>query len=296
MISGTSPFPSRYQSFTGILFLPVSFSTTMASSSPSNDSTFFFFFLDSAFALFLPNSTASPLKCSATLLSKSVPPNRLFPTVAKTSVTPPPTSNTETSKVPPPKSNTSINSSSSSKWAFSSDAAPYASAAASGSGSNLTLGTPANSDARIVARRWDSVKYAGTPMTARVTLADAAADDASPFRRRWSRSAVSYNLRSMHADICSGRSSTSSVVVASIVLASSVEGGFMLHASKAGSSLACSNCLCNFGNSPSFLFFHLLTCCFFLFFFFFPFLGLVDFSNMSKAASKLSRLSKLSKL
>mmetsp|Transcript_107949 Transcript_107949/g.304149 ORF Transcript_107949/g.304149 Transcript_107949/m.304149 type:complete len:271 (-) Transcript_107949:3-815(-) len=110
---------------------------------------------------FLSNSEASQPTIRR---SKSSPPRRVSPFVARTSQTPLPTSKIETSKVPPPRSKTMIVS----LFFLSS---PYANEAAVGSFTIRSTSKPAMTPASFVARRCESLKYAGTVTTALVTLA-----------------------------------------------------------------------------------------------------------------------------
>ena len=97
--------------------------------------------------------------------SKSSPPKRLSPAVAKTSNTPSAISRSEISNVPPPKSYTKI------FWfLLSALSKPYARAAAVGSLIMRITSSPAILPASLVAWRWLSVKYAGTVITAWVTF------------------------------------------------------------------------------------------------------------------------------
>ena len=91
--------------------------------------------------------------------SKSSPPRWVSPFVDFTSKTPSPSSRIEISNVPPPRSNTAI---------FSSFflSRPYASAAAVGSLIILRTSRPAIFPASFVACLWESLKYAGTVITA----------------------------------------------------------------------------------------------------------------------------------
>ena len=95
--------------------------------------------------------------------SKSSPPKCVSPFVDLTSKTPSPNSKIEISKVPPPKSNTAIVSS-----FFLSR--PYANDAAVGSLMILLTFSPAILPASFVACLWESLKYAGTVITASVTV------------------------------------------------------------------------------------------------------------------------------
>ena len=96
-------------------------------------------------------------------LSKSSPPRKVSPEVESTSNTPSPTSRMDTSKVPPPRSKIRIVS-----FAFFSK--PYASDAAVGSLMILKTSTPAIWPASFVACLCESLKYAGTVITALVTV------------------------------------------------------------------------------------------------------------------------------
>ena len=84
--------------------------------------------------------------------------------VARTSNTPPPISRTDTSNVPPPKSYTNTFSS------FSCLSRPYAKAAAVGSLMILLTSNPAILPASLVACLCESLKYAGTVITASFTV------------------------------------------------------------------------------------------------------------------------------
>ena len=95
--------------------------------------------------------------------SKSSPPRWVSPFVAFTSNTPSPSCRIEMSNVPPPRSYTATTSS-----FFLSR--PYASAAAVGSLTMRRTSSPAIWPASLVAWRWLSSKYAGTVMTAWMTL------------------------------------------------------------------------------------------------------------------------------
>ena len=97
------------------------------------------------------------------LSSKSSPPSLLLPFVARTSKTPSLISSMDTSKVPPPRSNTMI------FWSCSLSI-PYASAAAVGSLIILSTSIPAIFPASLVACLCESLKYAGTVMTAWVIV------------------------------------------------------------------------------------------------------------------------------
>ena len=96
--------------------------------------------------------------------SQSSPPRCVSPCVLFTSKTPSPISRTETSNVPPPRSNT--------KMVSSCDdlSRPYASAAAVGSLIMRRTLRPAIAPASFVAVRCASSKYAGTVITASVTV------------------------------------------------------------------------------------------------------------------------------
>ncbi len=100
---------------------------------------------------------------SMTRWSQSSPPSWVFPAVALTSKTPSPISSSDTSKVPPPRSKTRI------VWSCCLSS-PYASAADVGSLMIRSTSSPAICPASLVAWRWESSKYAGTVMTAWVTL------------------------------------------------------------------------------------------------------------------------------
>ncbi len=97
------------------------------------------------------------------LRSKSSPPRWVSPFVDLTSKMPLPISRIEISKVPPPRSNTAIFPS----FLLSS---PKARAAAVGSLMIRTTFRPAILPASLVAWRWLSSKYAGTVITASLTL------------------------------------------------------------------------------------------------------------------------------
>jgi len=101
---------------------------------------------------------------SMTRWSKSSPPKWVSPLVDLTSNTPSPSSRMEISKVPPPKSYTAIFSS-----LLVSLPNPYANAAAVGSFTMRFTSKPAILPASLVAWRWESLKYAGTVMTASTT-------------------------------------------------------------------------------------------------------------------------------
>src|SRR3989449_3092517 len=96
-------------------------------------------------------------------LSMSMPPRAVSPLVEMTSNTPSPISIRVTSNVPPPRSRTQIFPS-----PFLSN--PYARAAAVGSFTRRWTSRPAIFPASLVACRWLSLKYAGTVITACVTL------------------------------------------------------------------------------------------------------------------------------
>ncbi len=100
---------------------------------------------------------------SMTRWSQSSPPRWVLPAVDLTSNTPSPISSTDTSNVPPPRSNTRI------VWSFSLSS-PYASDAAVGSLMMRSTSRPAISPASLVAWRCASSKYAGTVMTAWLTV------------------------------------------------------------------------------------------------------------------------------
>mmetsp|Transcript_853 Transcript_853/g.3333 ORF Transcript_853/g.3333 Transcript_853/m.3333 type:complete len:480 (-) Transcript_853:793-2232(-) len=119
----------------------------------------------------------SSAKKSVIRLSKSSPPRWVSPEVDRTSKTPSPTSSTETSKVPPPKSNTRMVS-------FFLDSKPYAREAAVGSLMILSTSRPAIFPASLVACLWESLKYAGTVMTALSTLSFKNLDASSVSLRR----------------------------------------------------------------------------------------------------------------
>mmetsp|Transcript_89283 Transcript_89283/g.198427 ORF Transcript_89283/g.198427 Transcript_89283/m.198427 type:complete len:214 (+) Transcript_89283:1116-1757(+) len=104
----------------------------------------------------------SATRCSRILWSRSSPPREVSPFVAFTSKTPPEISRIEMSKVPPPKSKTAM------VWpSFAS--MPKASAAAVGSLMIRSTSSPAILPASLVAWRWESLKYAGTVITAWLT-------------------------------------------------------------------------------------------------------------------------------
>ena len=95
-------------------------------------------------------------------MSKSSPPRWLSPQVARTSITPSPISIIDTSKVPPPKSYTII-------FCDDSLSSPYESAAEVGSFIIRFTSRPAIFPASLVAFLCESLKYAGTVITASVT-------------------------------------------------------------------------------------------------------------------------------
>ena len=99
------------------------------------------------------------------MLSKSSPPRCVLPAVAFTSKMPSSMANSDTSNVPPPRSkiNTFV-----SPLAFLSN--PYAIAAAVGSLMIRLTSKPAIAPASLVACRCESLKYAGTVMTASLTV------------------------------------------------------------------------------------------------------------------------------
>mmetsp|Transcript_40160 Transcript_40160/g.103978 ORF Transcript_40160/g.103978 Transcript_40160/m.103978 type:complete len:319 (+) Transcript_40160:200-1156(+) len=117
--------------------------------------------LRSSMPSFVLNSAASHFTMT---LSKSSPPRWVSPLVDSTSHTPSPTSSTETSKVPPPRSNTMMVS----LFFFSK---PYAKEAAVGSFTMRRTSRPAILPASLVAWRCESLKYAGTVITALVIVA-----------------------------------------------------------------------------------------------------------------------------
>ena len=96
--------------------------------------------------------------------SQSSPPSFVSPWVALTSNTPSPISSSDTSKVPPPRSKTRT------VWSASLLSRPYASAAAVGSLMIRSTSRPAICPASLVAWRCASSKYAGTVITACVTV------------------------------------------------------------------------------------------------------------------------------
>ena len=98
------------------------------------------------------------------LSSKSSPPSLLLPAVDLTSNTPSPSSSIDTSNVPPPKSYTKT------VCDLSCLSSPYASAAAVGSFIILSTSKPAILPAFFVACLCESLKYAGTVITALVTF------------------------------------------------------------------------------------------------------------------------------
>ena len=114
------------------------------------------------------STLCAPLNCwtnqSMVRWSQSSPPRCVSPWVLFTSKTPSPISRTETSNVPPPRSNT--------KMVSSCDdlSRPYARAAAVGSLMMRNTLRPAIAPASFVAVRSASLKYAGTVMTASVTV------------------------------------------------------------------------------------------------------------------------------
>ena len=97
------------------------------------------------------------------MLSKSSPPRCTSPLVDLTSKTPSPSSKIEISNVPPPRSKTAILTS----LFFLSK--PYANAAAVGSLIILLTSKPAIVPASFVACLSESLKYAGTVITASFT-------------------------------------------------------------------------------------------------------------------------------
>ena len=109
----------------------------------------------------LRNSSASQ---SIITWSKSSPPRCVSPLVDFTSNTPSPSSSMDISNVPPPRSNTAI------FWSLLVLSRPYANAAAVGSFTIRRTVRPAISPASFVAWRCESLKYAGTVMTASVTV------------------------------------------------------------------------------------------------------------------------------
>mmetsp|Transcript_14331 Transcript_14331/g.38371 ORF Transcript_14331/g.38371 Transcript_14331/m.38371 type:complete len:527 (-) Transcript_14331:71-1651(-) len=117
--------------------------------------------------------------------SKSSPPRWVSPLVAFTSKTPPEISRMETSNVPPPRSYTAM-------VCPSALSMPYASAAAVGSLMIRMTLRPAMRPASFVAWRCESLKYAGTVMTAFVMF--------SPVNP----SAVSFIFCSTNAPTCDG--------------------------------------------------------------------------------------------
>mmetsp|Transcript_19954 Transcript_19954/g.54375 ORF Transcript_19954/g.54375 Transcript_19954/m.54375 type:complete len:296 (+) Transcript_19954:122-1009(+) len=100
---------------------------------------------------------------STSVLSKSSPPRRVSPPVARTVKTPPSRLSTVASKVPPPRSKMRMFEplSLSAFWSR-----PYASAAAVGSLMMRRTWRPAMAPASFVAWRCESLKYAGTVTTA----------------------------------------------------------------------------------------------------------------------------------
>mmetsp|Transcript_45984 Transcript_45984/g.73612 ORF Transcript_45984/g.73612 Transcript_45984/m.73612 type:complete len:295 (-) Transcript_45984:538-1422(-) len=96
-------------------------------------------------------------------LSKSSPPRKVSPEVESTSNTPSPTSRMDTSKVPPPRSKIRMVS-------LDLRSKPYASDAAVGSLMMRSTSMPAMAPASLVAWRCESLKYAGTVITALVTV------------------------------------------------------------------------------------------------------------------------------
>ena len=128
--------------------------------------------------------------------SQSSPPRCVSPCVLFTSNTPSPISSTDTSNVPPPRSNTKIVSS------CDDLSRPYASAAAVGSLMMRNTFKPAIAPASLVAVRCASSKYAGTVMTASVTVSPRYAS-ASRFNFMSVRALIScgvYFLPSMSSD------------------------------------------------------------------------------------------------
>ena len=104
-----------------------------------------------------------PITWFMMISSTSSPPKKLSPEVDFTSKIPSPNSKMETSNVPPPKSKTRI------VWACCCLSRPYANDAAVGSLIIRKTFKPAISPAFLVAWRWESLKYAGTVMTAFIT-------------------------------------------------------------------------------------------------------------------------------
>ena len=104
-------------------------------------------------------------------MSKSAPPRRVFPTEASTSNIPSVIWSIDTSSVPPPRSYTNTYRPLSELDLFFSDLSisPYANAAAVGSFIILIQSRPAIVAASFVACLCESLKYAGTVMTAFLT-------------------------------------------------------------------------------------------------------------------------------
>mmetsp|Transcript_6370 Transcript_6370/g.21364 ORF Transcript_6370/g.21364 Transcript_6370/m.21364 type:complete len:215 (+) Transcript_6370:1219-1863(+) len=137
----------------------------------------------SACLSFIKSTPSDFLKSAAShstiRLSKSSPPRNVSPEVESTSKTPSPTSRMDTSKVPPPRSKIKIVS-----LAFFSN--PYANDAAVGSLMILRTSIPAIWPASLVACLCESLKYAGTVITALVTVSPRyAAASSQSFRRIW---------------------------------------------------------------------------------------------------------------
>mmetsp|Transcript_21658 Transcript_21658/g.63051 ORF Transcript_21658/g.63051 Transcript_21658/m.63051 type:complete len:278 (+) Transcript_21658:577-1410(+) len=112
------------------------------------------------------DSARKPLRCSTTSSSAesmSSPPKALSPPVARVSKRPSDTRTTVTSVVPPPASKTKTSLVPETK-------SPYTTAAAVDSVMSDTWVNPAWCRACRVAVRWGSVKWAGTPTTALVTV------------------------------------------------------------------------------------------------------------------------------
>ncbi|CCW60164.1 unnamed protein product [Phytomonas sp. EM1] len=104
----------------------------------------------------------SSLKKFTRRLSRSSPPRWVSPAVAFTSKIPPSIVSSVTSNVPPPRSKMRTLCS----WSPELLSRPYAMAAAVGSLMMRSTSSPAIAPASFVACRWESLKYAGTVITA----------------------------------------------------------------------------------------------------------------------------------